>query len=37
VNKLVARASERAGLDDLGSDSWREGLALLVDTGYPVL
>ena len=32
VNELVTRASERAGLDDFGSDSWREGLTLLVDT-----
>jgi Sulfotransferase family len=31
-DKLVSRACERAGLDDLGSDSWREGLRLLVDS-----
>jgi Sulfotransferase family len=32
VDELVARASERAGLDDFGGDSWREGLTLLVQT-----
>jgi len=32
VDDLVARACERAGLDDLGAGSWREGLAILVDT-----
>jgi hypothetical protein len=32
VDKLVTRACERAGLDDFGGDSWREGLGLLVDT-----
>ena len=30
VDDLVARACERAGLDDFGGDSWREGLQLLV-------
>ena len=29
---LIARACERAGLDDFGGDSWREGLELLVET-----
>nr|BBX80371.1 hypothetical protein MFLOJ_41580 [Mycobacterium florentinum] len=29
--QLVTRACERAGLDDFGDDSWREGLRLLVD------
>lgn len=32
VDELVARASERTGLDDLGPDSWREGLGVLVET-----
>lgn len=32
VERLVTRACERAGLDDFGGDSWREGLALLVQT-----
>lgn len=32
VERLVARACERAGLDDFGGDGWREGLALLVQT-----
>jgi Sulfotransferase family len=32
VDDLVARARERAGLEDLGDDSWRAGLRLLVDT-----
>ncbi len=32
VERLVARACERAGLDDFGGDSWREGLTLLVQT-----
>jgi len=32
VEALVTRAQERAGLDDFGGDSWREGLQLLVDT-----
>ncbi|GFG75171.1 sulfotransferase [Mycobacterium botniense] len=32
VEHLVARACERAGLDDFGSDSWREGLTILVQT-----
>jgi hypothetical protein len=31
-NELVTRACERAGLDDFGDDSWREGLRLLVET-----
>jgi hypothetical protein len=29
---LITRACERAGLDDFGGESWREGLNLLVDT-----
>jgi hypothetical protein len=32
VDELVARACERAGLDDFGSGSWRAGLEVLVDT-----
>src|SRR3984893_7441642 len=32
VDDLLTRACERAGLDDFGGDSWREGLNLLVDT-----
>ncbi len=32
VDDLVSRACERAGLDDFGGDSWREGLELLVET-----
>jgi hypothetical protein len=32
LDDLVTRACERAGLDDFGGDSWREGLQLLVDT-----
>ncbi|RDH74550.1 sulfotransferase [Mycolicibacterium moriokaense] len=32
MDDLVARACDRAGLDDFGGESWREGLALLVDT-----
>jgi hypothetical protein len=32
LDDLVTRACERAGLDDFGGDSWREGLGLLVDT-----
>ncbi|HET6737134.1 sulfotransferase family protein [Mycobacterium sp.] len=32
IDDLITRASERAGLDDFGSDSWREGLNLLVET-----
>src|SRR5258708_19362267 len=32
VDDLVTRACERAGLDDFGGDSWREGLELLVET-----
>src|SRR6201997_5543912 len=31
-DELVTRACERAGLDDFGGDSWREGLRLLVDS-----
>lgn len=31
MEQLVARACERAGFDDFGSDVWREGLGLLVD------
>jgi Sulfotransferase family len=32
IDDLITRARERAGLDDLGDDSWRAGLRLLVDT-----
>jgi hypothetical protein len=32
VDDLVTRAYERAGLEDFGGDSWRAGLALLVQT-----
>ena len=32
VDDLVTRACERAGLDDFGEDSWREGLRVLVDS-----
>jgi sulfotransferase family protein len=32
IDDLVTRACERAGMDDFGSDSWREGLSLLVET-----
>ena len=32
VDDLVGRACERAGLDDLGPDSWREGLTVLVES-----
>jgi hypothetical protein len=32
ADQLVTRACERAGLEDFGGDSWREGLALLVQT-----
>ncbi|SPM32720.1 sulfotransferase, partial [Mycobacterium rhizamassiliense] len=32
VDDLVARACERAGHDDFGGGSWREGLQLLVDS-----
>jgi len=32
LDDLVTRACERAGLDDFGGDSWRDGLQLLVDT-----
>ena len=31
-DELVARARERAGLEDLGHDSWQQGLRLLIDT-----
>lgn len=32
MDQLVAKAAERAGLDDFGGDSWVEGLRVLVDT-----
>lgn len=32
VDDLVARACERAGHDDFGGDSWREGLQLLIES-----
>jgi hypothetical protein len=32
LSDLVTRACERAGLDDFGEDTWRDGLRLLVDT-----
>jgi len=32
TERLVTRACERAGLDDFGGDSWREGLTALVQT-----
>jgi Sulfotransferase family len=32
IDALVEKASDRAGLCDLGPDSWREGLAVLVET-----
>jgi hypothetical protein len=32
VDDLVGRAAEQTGLDDLGADSWRAGLSILVDT-----
>lgn len=32
VDDLVARACERAGHDDFGGDSWREGLRLLIES-----
>jgi hypothetical protein len=32
LDDLVTRACERAGLDDFGGDSWRDGLQLLVET-----
>jgi hypothetical protein len=32
ADDLVARACRRAGLDDFGGDSWREGLHLLIDS-----
>ncbi len=32
VDRLVTRACERAGFDDFGGDSWREGLTFLVRT-----
>ncbi len=31
LDDLVMRACERAGLDDFGGDTWREGLQLLID------
>jgi Sulfotransferase family len=31
LDDIVTRACERAGLNDFGGDSWREGLSLLVD------
>jgi sulfotransferase family protein len=32
LSDLVTRACQRAGLDDFGEDTWRDGLRLLVDT-----
>src|SRR3984957_15666702 len=32
LDDLVARACDRAGLDNFGGESWREGLDLLVET-----
>jgi hypothetical protein len=32
ADELISRACERAGLDEFGGDSWREGLHLLVDS-----
>jgi hypothetical protein len=32
IGQLVGQAFERTGLTDLGSDSWREGLSILVDS-----
>jgi hypothetical protein len=32
MDGLVARARERAGLEDLGGDSWRDGMTILVET-----
>src|SRR6478609_3642120 len=32
VDRLVAAACERTGLDDFGADGWREGLELLVSS-----
>jgi len=32
TERLVTSACERAGLDDFGGDSWREGLTVLVQT-----
>lgn len=32
VDDLVGRSCERADLDDFGTDSWREGLSILVNT-----
>ena len=32
IDTLVRQASDRTGLHDLGPDSWRKGLAVLVDT-----
>lgn len=31
VDGLAGQARERTGLNDLGGDSWREGLTILVD------
>ena len=31
VDSLAGQARERTGLSDLGGDSWREGLTILVD------
>ncbi len=31
IDELVGRAAEQTGLDDLGPDSWNEGLEVLVD------
>ena len=32
IDEILERSCQRAQLDDLGSDSWREGLSILVDT-----
>ena len=32
VDELASRACERAGLDDFGPDTWRDGLDILIDT-----
>jgi Sulfotransferase family len=32
TDELITRACERAGLDNFGGDSWREGLQVLVDS-----
>src|SRR5262249_29030019 len=32
VTQLAERACTRAGFDDFGADSWRDGLAVLVDS-----